>query len=63
MGIDSNKNIGTVQITPVGTETGNPAFDVTPNRLITGLITERGITEASFKGLLSLFPEFKVQNK
>ncbi len=63
MGIDSNKNIGTVQITPVGTETGNPAFDVTPNRLITGLITERGITEASSEGLLSLFPEFKVQNK
>lgn len=37
----------------------NPAFDVTPARLVTGLITERGIAPASFEGLLSLFPERK----
>lgn len=36
---------------------GNPAFDVTPNRLVTGLITERGICEASPEGLAGLFPD------
>ena len=35
----------------------NPAFDVTPARLVTGLITERGICAASEEGLLALFPE------
>jgi methylthioribose-1-phosphate isomerase len=35
----------------------NPGFDVTPARLVTGLITERGVCEASEAGLLSLFPE------
>lgn len=62
MGTGLNNKLETVQITPLGTETGNPAFDVTPNRLITGLITERGITEASSKGLTSLFPEFEGKN-
>lgn len=40
-------------------ETGiaNPAFDVTPARLVTGLITERGVCDASEEGLLSLFPD------
>jgi methylthioribose-1-phosphate isomerase len=37
----------------------NPAFDVTPARLVTGLITERGICEANEKGILKLFPEYK----
>ncbi|MEO1745564.1 MAG: S-methyl-5-thioribose-1-phosphate isomerase [Pseudomonadota bacterium] len=46
-----------VQISPDGTPGGNPAFDVTPARLVTGLITERGIAEASAEGLLNLFPE------
>jgi methylthioribose-1-phosphate isomerase len=35
----------------------NPGFDVTPARLLTGLLTERGVCEASEQGLLSLFPE------
>ena len=48
---------GFVQISPDGTPGGNPAFDVTPARLVTGLITERGICEASAEGLLELFPE------
>ncbi len=46
-----------VQISPDGTPGGNPAFDVTPRRLITGLITERGVCEASPQGLAKLFPE------
>ena len=50
--------IGAVQVTPDGTPGGNPAFDVTPNRLVTGLITERGVCAASQEGLAGLFPEF-----
>ncbi|WP_306046453.1 S-methyl-5-thioribose-1-phosphate isomerase [Nioella sp. MMSF_3534] len=49
--------ISSVQVTPEGTPAGNPAFDVTPARLVTGLITERGICEASEAGLAGLFPE------
>ena len=35
----------------------NPAFDVTPARLVTGIITERGVALASREGLLALYPE------
>ena len=42
---------------PEGTPCGNYAFDVTPAELVTGLITERGICEASPEGLKRLFPE------
>ncbi len=47
----------TVEISSPGSDAANPAFDVTPARLVTGLITERGICEASRIGLLSLYPE------
>lgn len=47
----------TVEIVPAGAKGGNPAFDVTPSRLVTGLITERGVAEASKQGLRVLFPE------
>ena len=40
-----------------GTPAANPAFDVTPARLVTGLITERGRCEASEAGLAALYPE------
>ena len=46
-----------VMVTPDGTSVGNPAFDVTPARLVTGLITERGICRASEDGLSGLFPD------
>jgi methylthioribose-1-phosphate isomerase len=49
--------IATIQVTPPGSGAANPAFDVTPARLVTGLITERGRCDASPEGLLSLFPE------
>jgi methylthioribose-1-phosphate isomerase len=52
-----NGEIGRVRISPEGTTAANPAFDVTPARLVTGLITERGIAEASAAGLRKLFPE------
>ena len=48
--------IVTVQVTPDGSVAANYAFDVTPARLITGLITEVGICTASRAGLSSLFP-------
>jgi methylthioribose-1-phosphate isomerase len=46
-----------VRLTPEGSPAANPAFDVTPARLVTGLITERGVCAASRDGLLGLFPE------
>lgn len=52
-----NGDIATVLITPQASPAANPAFDVTPARLVTGLITERGIAAPSREGLLSLFPE------
>ncbi|MEX0694251.1 MAG: S-methyl-5-thioribose-1-phosphate isomerase [Rhodospirillales bacterium] len=47
----------TVEIVPEGTLGGNPAFDVTPARLVTGLITERGVCKASRGGLAGMFPD------
>ncbi len=49
--------IETVRIVPRGSPIANYAFDVTPARLVTGLITERGICPASEAGLTGLFPE------
>ena len=40
---------------PEGSSAANPAFDVTPARLITGLITERGVAAASEAGLRGLY--------
>jgi methylthioribose-1-phosphate isomerase len=53
-GLDDD-GIRTVRILAAGTPVRNYGFDVTPARLITGLITERGICEASEKALASLF--------
>ncbi len=50
-------SIATVRVVPTGSNAANPAFDVTPSRLVTGLITERGRCAATAEGLLSLFPE------
>jgi methylthioribose-1-phosphate isomerase len=50
-------SIKNVQICPDYTPARNWGFDVTPARFITGLITERGVCEASEKGILDLFPE------
>ncbi len=51
-----------VEIAAPGSEAANPAFDVTPARLVTGLITDRGVTEASREGLKRLFPERSNDN-
>ncbi len=47
----------TLRVANPGSPAANPAFDVTPARLLAGLITERGRCDASAPGLLSLFPE------
>ena len=47
----------TVEIVPEGANAGNPAFDVTPARMVTGLITERGVAIASKQSLAEMFPE------
>ncbi|MFV2038487.1 MAG: S-methyl-5-thioribose-1-phosphate isomerase, partial [Paracoccaceae bacterium] len=52
--------VAQVQISPDASPAGNPAFDVTPARLVSGLITDRGVCEASPAGLAGLFPERAV---
>ena len=52
-------SIATVEIAPEGTRAANPGFDVTPMRLVTGFITERGVTPATRDGLLTLYPEHR----
>lgn len=49
--------IVSVRVTPEASPARNYAFDVTPARLVTGLITERGLCPATAEGLLSLYPE------
>ncbi len=49
--------VTTVRLTPEHSPAANYGFDVTPARLIRGLITERGVCPASEEGVLSLFPE------
>ncbi len=54
-GIDENKEIKKVLIYPNKSKTLNLAFDITPAKYVTGLITEKGISEASYSGLQKLF--------
>jgi len=55
-GLSDNGEVERVRISPEASPAANPAFDVTPARLVTGLITERGVAEASAEGLGRLFP-------
>ncbi len=48
--------VGTIALLPEGSAAANPAFDVTPARLVTGLITERGVCAANPAALKELFP-------
>ena len=56
-GKTSDGRIETVQIVPDGSPVANFAFDVTPARLVTGLITERGVITANRAALAQAFPE------
>ena len=54
-GLDEKGDIKRIQIYPKKSKSMNLAFDVTPAKYVTGLITEKGICEASEKGLKELF--------
>ena len=54
-GLDKKGNIKKIQIYPKNSKAMNLAFDVTPAKYVTGLITEKGICEASERGLKELF--------
>ncbi len=56
-GMSGDGTLVKVRLAPKGTKAANPAFDVTPARLVTGLVTERGVAKASREGLAALFPE------
>jgi methylthioribose-1-phosphate isomerase len=51
--------IKTVKILPAESPVSNYGFDITPARLVTGLITERGICAANEETIMQLFPEKK----
>jgi methylthioribose-1-phosphate isomerase len=55
VGLDSHGKLSRVRLTPAGSVAANFAFDVTPARLVSGLITERGIAAASRVGLATLY--------
>ncbi|MDX6750205.1 S-methyl-5-thioribose-1-phosphate isomerase (plasmid) [Geminicoccaceae bacterium 1502E] len=56
-GRTADGRIETVEITPAGSPAGNWAFDVTPARYVTGLVTERGVCPATAEGLAAVFTE------
>lgn len=55
-GPDDSGALHRIRITAPGSAAANPAFDVTPTRLVTALITERGVAPATREGLRQLFP-------
>ena len=54
-GLDESGNVKKIQVYPRKSKAMNLAFDVTPAKYVTALITEKGICEASSKGLENLF--------
>lgn len=50
-------SVATVRIVPTSSPVANPAFDVTPARLVTGLITERGLCDATESALTEMFSD------
>ena len=62
-GRTSDGRIETVRIVPAGSKVANYGFDVTPARLVTGLITERGVLKADRAALAAAFPERVAQAK
>jgi methylthioribose-1-phosphate isomerase len=56
-GADATGATARVRVTAPGSPAANPGFDVTPARLVTGIITERGVAPASREGLGRLFPD------
>ena len=56
-GMDKHNKLTEVAIIPSQSPVSNYAFDVTPARLVTALITERGVCAATREGIAELFPE------
>jgi len=56
-GLTADGRIETIRIVPVGSPVANYGFDVTPARLVTGLITERGVLKPDRASLAAAFPE------
>ncbi|MGX1743146.1 S-methyl-5-thioribose-1-phosphate isomerase [Bosea sp. NPDC055353] len=56
-GLADDGEVRSVRVVAPGSGAANPAFDVTPARLVSGLITERGVCAASTDGLAQLFPD------
>jgi methylthioribose-1-phosphate isomerase len=56
-GRTADGRVETVRVVPDGSPVANYAFDVTPARLVTGLITERGLLRPERAALASAFPE------
>ena len=58
-GLNKKGKIEKILLTPKNSNALNYGFDITPSRLITGIITERGICKANEENILNLFPEYK----
>ena len=58
-GLDAGGKPASITIAPHSTPVANPAFDVTPHDLVTGIITEKGIARASERDLLKFWPREK----
>jgi methylthioribose-1-phosphate isomerase len=56
----TGSSIQKVKLIPENSPAANYGFDVTPARLVTGLITERGICKANKESITALFPENKM---
>jgi methylthioribose-1-phosphate isomerase len=56
-GLAEDGDVRTVRLAPEASPAANFGFDVTPARLVSAIVTERGVCEASAAGLLSLYPE------
>ena len=54
-GLNDSGNVDRLRLIPIGSSSFNPGFDITPAHLVTGLITERGITPATYEGLQKLY--------
>ena len=54
-GLDENNKVKKIRIYPKKSKAMNLAFDVTPAKYVTGLITEKGVCDASKEGLKKLF--------
>ena len=60
--LSSDGSLNELAVPPDSSPVGNPAFDVTPARLVTGLITERGVVEPSTDALARMFPDLQSRH-